>query len=158
PADCARRVVRNPASHCSRDVHSREVTMAVDIDLARSVFLAVIQEDPSKRPALLDGACGDDRDLRARVEHLLEAHQALRSIQFYPIPAPDATAGLQPCEGPGSVIGPYTLLEAIGEGGMGTVYLAEQERPVHRRVALKIIKPGMDSAQVIARFEAERQA
>ena len=61
-------------------------------------------------------------------------------------------------EGPGSMIGPYRLLERIGEGGMGAVYLAEQERPVRRRVALKIIKPGMDTEQVIGRFEAERQA
>ena len=61
-------------------------------------------------------------------------------------------------EGPGSRIGPYRLLQQIGEGGMGVVYMAEQEKPVRRRVALKIIKPGMDTAQVIARFEAERQA
>ena len=61
-------------------------------------------------------------------------------------------------EGPGSRIGPYKLLQKIGEGGMGTVYMAEQEKPVRRRVALKIIKPGMDTDQVVARFEAERQA
>ena len=61
-------------------------------------------------------------------------------------------------EGPGTVIGPYKLLEQIGEGGMGLVYMAEQTQPVRRKVALKIIKPGMDTAQVIARFEAERQA
>ena len=77
-------------------------------------------------------------------------------------PAHVATAGNHaPCslaEGPGSRIGPYKLLQMIGEGGMGSVYMAEQEKPVRRRVALKIIKPGMDSAQVIARFEAERQA
>ena len=65
---------------------------------------------------------------------------------------------LPPFEGPGTRIGPYKLLEQIGEGGMGVVYMAEQEAPVRRRVALKIIKPGMDSRQVIARFEAERQA
>ena len=61
-------------------------------------------------------------------------------------------------EGPGTVIGPYKLLQQIGEGGMGLVYMAEQTEPVRRRVALKIIKPGMDTRQVIARFEAERQA
>ena len=61
-------------------------------------------------------------------------------------------------EGPGTRIGPYKLLQKIGEGGMGVVYMAEQERPVRRRVALKIIKPGMDTGQVVARFEAERQA
>src|SRR5262249_10247564 len=61
-------------------------------------------------------------------------------------------------EGPGARIGPYKLLQQIGEGGMGVVYMAEQEEPVRRKIALKIIKPGMDSAQVLARFEAERQA
>jgi serine/threonine protein kinase/tetratricopeptide (TPR) repeat protein len=70
----------------------------------------------------------------------------------------DLTTGYQPPEGIGTRIGPYKLLQAIGEGGMGAVYLAEQEQPVRRRVALKIIKPGMDTKQVIARFEAERQA
>src|SRR5262249_25411347 len=63
-----------------------------------------------------------------------------------------------PGTGPGTRIGPYKLLQQIGEGGFGIVYMAEQDRPVHRRVACKVIKPGMDSAQVIARFEAERQA
>src|SRR5262249_57232957 len=74
---------------------------------------------------------------------------------------PDGTAGWEAArsaEGPGTVIGPYKLLEAIGEGGMGTVFMAEQTLPVRRRVALKVIKPGMDTKQVIARFEAERQA
>jgi eukaryotic-like serine/threonine-protein kinase len=132
--------------------------MGVNVDQARSIFLAAIEAGPDERPALLDGACGDDGELRARIEHLLEAHQSLGSIHFHPIPGPAAIAAGQSTEGPGSVIGPYRLLEAIGEGGMGTVYMAEQERPVRRRVALKIIKPGMDSAQVIARFEAERQA
>src|SRR5262249_41622591 len=141
-----------PASHGSRGVHSCEVAMAVDVDQARSIFLAAIEEDPRERPAFLDGACGDDGGLRARVEQLLAAHQALGTIQFRPIPGPAADAGGQSSEGPGSVIGPYKLIEAIGEGGMGTVYMAEQERPVRRRVALKVIKPGMDSARVIARF------
>jgi eukaryotic-like serine/threonine-protein kinase len=132
--------------------------MAVDVDQARSIFLAAVEEGPDERAAFLERACGDDGELRARVEHLLEAHQALGSIHFHPTPGPAANAGGRSSEGPGSVIGGYKLLEAIGEGGMGTVYMAEQERPVRRRVALKIIKPGMDSAQVIARFEAERQA
>jgi serine/threonine protein kinase len=132
--------------------------MAVDVDQARSIFLAAIEEDPQQQPAFLDTACGPDAELRARVEHLLEAHRALGSIHFDPVPGPTTNAGGSSSEGPGSVIGPYKLLEPIGEGGMGTVYMAEQERPVRRRVALKIIKPGMDSAQVIARFEAERQA
>ena len=70
----------------------------------------------------------------------------------------DVTADHQPAEGPGNRVGPYKLLQQIGEGGMGVVYMAEQEEPVRRKVALKIIKPGMDTKQVIARFEAERQA
>jgi serine/threonine protein kinase/tetratricopeptide (TPR) repeat protein len=131
--------------------------MAADLEQARSIFLAAIEKDPDERPAFLDGACGNDGSLRARVEHLLEAHQALGSIHFDPIPGPAADAGGRSSEGPGSVIGPYQLLEALGEGGMGMVYMAEQQRPVRRRVALKIIKPGMDTAQLIARFEAERQ-
>ncbi len=72
------------------------------------------------------------------------------------MPPPRSTR--PPCERPGTRIGPYKLLEQIGEGGMGVVYMAEQKEPVARRVALKIIKPGMDTQQVIARFEAERQA
>src|SRR4051812_5780303 len=76
-----------------------------------------------------------------------------RTIDLSP-PAASQSDG----EGPGSRIGPYKLVALIGEGGMGAVYMAEQEKPVRRRVALKIIKPGMDSAQVISRFEAERQA
>jgi serine/threonine protein kinase len=132
--------------------------MAADVEKARSIFLAAIEEDPAERPAFLEAACGDDGELQARVEQLLEAHQALGSIHFHSNPGPAAHAAGGSAEGPGSVIGPYKLLEAIGEGGMGTVYMAEQEHPVRRRVALKIIKPGMDSAQVIARFEAERQA
>jgi serine/threonine protein kinase len=134
--------------------------MSVAFDQSRSIFIAAIEEGLDERPAFLERACGDDGELRARVERLLEAHQALGSIhfKFRPIPEPAAKSGDRSAEGPGSVIGPYKLLEAIGEGGMGTVYMAEQERPVRRRVALKIIKPGMDSAQVIARFEAERQA
>src|SRR5262249_49897537 len=68
------------------------------------------------------------------------------------------TDGPPDCEGPGAMIGPYKLLEQIGEGGMGLVYVAEQQHPVRRKVALKVIKPGMDTRQVIARFEAERQA
>ena len=93
--------------------------MAVDVDKARSIFLAAIDEDPHERPAFLDGACGNDGELRARVEHLLEAHQALGNIHFQTIPGPAANAGGRSSEGPGSVIGPYKLLEAIGEGGMG---------------------------------------
>jgi len=89
---------------------------------------------------------------------LLKAHEQAGS--FLEIPAVDANVTIDgpQIEGPGTKIGRYELLSLIGEGGMGLVYQAEQKEPVKRRVALKIIKPGMDSAQVIARFEAERQA
>src|SRR5205807_2282173 len=98
-----------------------------------------------------------------RVEALLEAHNNPDGFLETPAVQFGATVDLSLAEvsgiePPGAVIGPYILRECIGKGGMGVVYMAEQERPVRRRVALKIIKPGMDSAQVVARFEAERQA
>ena len=105
----------------------------------------------AERQAFLDGACGDDADLRARVEVLLSAHE--EADDFLEGPAVEGSR-----EGPGTSIGPYKLLQEIGEGGMGVVYMAEQSAPVSRKVALKVIKLGMDTKQVIARFEAERQA
>jgi serine/threonine protein kinase/Flp pilus assembly protein TadD len=130
-----------------------------------SIFTAALAKgDPAERAAFLDGACGGDADLRRRVEELLRVHGDAGPFLERPAAAPRGTAEYQPDgdspprEGPGTVIGPYKLLQQIGEGGMGAVYMAEQERPVRRRVALKVIKPGMDSKQVIARFEAERQA
>ncbi len=136
----------------------------------RSIFLAALDRaDPTERAAYLDDACAGDAELRRRVEGLLEAHN--EPGEFLEPPAiGDATAQLgddgpddRPAprsviEGPGSRIGPYRLLQQIGEGGMGVVYMAEQEKPIRRKVALKIIKPGMDTGQVVARFEAERQA
>ena len=109
----------------------------------------------------LEGACAGDAALRAEVESLLEA--SARAGRFLECPAPGlhraATVDEPPvAERPGTVIGPYKLMEQIGEGGMGMVFVAEQSQPVRRKVALKLIKPGMDSKQVLARFEAERQA
>ena len=115
----------------------------------------------AERAAYLDRACGDDRAMRCRVEGLLEAHAHADGFLESPTPASTADAkadGWSAAESAGTTIGPYKLLEQIGEGGMGVVYVAEQARPVRRKVALKIIKPGMDTKQVIARFEAERQA
>jgi eukaryotic-like serine/threonine-protein kinase len=115
--------------------------------------------DPAKRQAYLQQACGDDDALRSRIKRLLQA--ADRSGRFFGhVDRADAENAEpdEPGEQPGDWIGPYRLLERIGEGGFGTVYVAEQERPIRRRVALKIIKLGMDTRQVIARFEAERQA
>ncbi len=113
----------------------------------------------AERAAFLDNACGDDPLLRASVETLLKAHDRAGSFLDVPAVDPDATLQSPPAsEGPGARIGHYKLLQMIGEGGFGAVYMAEQEEPVRRKVALKIIKLGMDTKQVIARFEAERQA
>ncbi|MCL5279414.1 MAG: protein kinase [Planctomycetes bacterium] len=115
---------------------------------------------PAERASYLEQACGGNKTLRAEIESLLKAHQEagtfLDSGALGPIGANDYSPLLT--EGPGTVIGRYKLLEKIGEGGMAVVYMAEQEQPIRRKVALKIIKLGMDTRQVIARFEAERQA
>src|SRR5262245_31730950 len=106
---------------------------------------------PQGRAAYLERACGGDADLRRRVERLLEAHdQADSFLAAGPTVAADTTEPA--AEVVGTVIGPYRLMEVIGEGGMGTVWLAEQIEPVKRLVALKVIKAGMDSKQVVARF------
>jgi serine/threonine protein kinase len=114
--------------------------------------------DPNERAAFLDAACGDNPQLRAEIEDLLQHdHEAGSFLNAAASPA--MTQAFPPsAEGPGTLIGPYKLLQQIGEGGFGVVYMAEQTRPVRRKVALKIIKPGMDTKDVIARFEAERQA
>jgi hypothetical protein len=119
---------------------------------------AVELRSAAERRQFVEQACGGDAELQRRVEELIENH--FRAGSFLESPAPDlsATAAESAREGPGTVIGPYKLLQQLGEGGMGAVFMAEQAHPVQRRVALKIIKPGMDSRQVIARFEAERQA
>jgi eukaryotic-like serine/threonine-protein kinase len=111
---------------------------------------------PQERAAFLRGACGEDHTLRRQVESLLAAHE--ETGPFLPTEPADQTVQEAPAEGPGSVIGRYKLLQQIGEGGMGMVYMAEQTAPVIRKVALKIIRLGMDTRQVVARFEAERQA
>lgn len=126
------------------------------------IFEAALKKSAGpERDAFIDEACGDDSVLRARVASLIEAHQDPES--FLDNPAEAALAGLgetviTELERDGQQVGPYKLLQQIGEGGMGVVFMAEQTEPVRRRVALKIIKPGMDTREVIARFEAERQA
>jgi len=136
---------------------------------AKDIFLAALDRQPAERAALLDEACAGNAMLRRQVEALLRAHDEPDSLLDRPRIALDLPSGGPPpdlevtldqplTEQPGSVIGPYKLLQEIGHGGMGVVYMAEQTEPVARRVALKIIKPGMDTRQVIARFEAERQA
>src|SRR5262249_13247593 len=112
------------------------------------------------RADYLRQVCAGNGDLRARGEELLRAHDGEQSCLESPAAAPFVPTITEPPvpEATGTVVGPYKLLEQIGEGGMGTVYMAEQTEPVQRKVALKLIKPGMDSRQVISRFEAERQA
>src|SRR5499433_369067 len=126
----------------------------------RAIFIAALEKDnPAERAAFLDQACADDRPLRQRIERLLKAHEPADSFLEHRPPGLGVTVDEPPItERPGTVIGPYKLKEQIGEGGMGLVFVAEQQEPLRRRVALKIIKPGMDSKQVVARFEAERQA
>src|SRR5207249_3596589 len=126
----------------------------------QSIFALALDKAPTgERRAFLDEACAGDAKLRAEVDALLHAHE--NPDRFLEIPGMNLLPTLDSLtlsERPGSVIGPYKLLQQIGEGGMGTVFMAEQTRPVQRKVALKVIRPGMDSRQVIARFEAERQA
>jgi eukaryotic-like serine/threonine-protein kinase len=127
----------------------------------REIFTAALEiAGASERSQYLDAACSDDPPLRQRVEALLAEHQKDDSFLLdSPPPGLSATVGRSLLsESPGTQIGPYKLLQQIGEGGMGVVWMAEQTQPVQRKVALKVIKPGMDSRQVIARFEAERQA
>ncbi len=126
-----------------------------------SLFEAALELPREQRETYLNQACAGDAALRARIEALLAGHEqtdgildkaneaALQTPRPRPIP---------PAENPGDKIGPYKLLQQIGEGGCGVVWMAEQESPVRRRVALKIIKLGMDTKLVVARFEAERQA
>ena len=129
-----------------------------------TIFEAARQlADPEAQAAYLNSACGDDQSLRQRIEQLLRA--ARKAKDFFqkqastlPLPPAQTVPVAAIAEGAGSIIGRYKLLQKIGEGGCGVVYMAEQEEPVRRRVALKVIKLGMDTKEVIARFEAERQA
>ncbi len=133
----------------------------------RDLFMAALQLEDAARSAYLDRACAGETALRQRVEALLAAFAQAGSFLQHPagdrratsdISPPGPSSGSDPAEGPGTVIGPYKLIEPIGEGGMGSVWMAQQTEPIKRLVAVKLIKAGMDSKQVIARFEAERQA
>ena len=121
-------------------------------------FAALEKHSPQERAAYLDEACAGDPDCRRRVEKMLAAQGQAGSFLDHPRLTLDATRDEPIAECPGTVIGPYKLLQQIGEGGFGVVFMAEQQEPVRRKVALKVIKLGMDTRQVIARFEAERQA
>ncbi len=120
-----------------------------------ALFNEAINYTPDQRTAFLNGACGNNAELRQKVDTLLKAHD--EADEFLP-EAPTLGDSADPIEQPGTVIGRYKLLQPIGEGGMGAVFMAEQSEPVRRKVAFKIIKLGMDSKSVVARFEAERQA
>src|SRR5579872_3751178 len=127
---------------------------------AKGIFLAALDiQDPGERAAFVVRSCQGDNLLQKRVEDLLRAYGESGG-PLDKMAAAIATTRLgEPIrEQVGSTIGPYKLMEQIGEGGFGLVFVAEQQHPMRRKVALKIIKPGMDSRQVIARFEAERQA
>ncbi len=128
-------------------------------DPAKSIFLNALEIDAADaRRAYVAAQCGDDADLRRDVEKLLAHHAGLSGF-LEPAGVPPGVATVASTgERPGTVIGPYKLLELIGEGGFGVVFMAEQTEPIRRKVALKLLKPGMDSRQVITRFEAERQA
>ena len=129
---------------------------------------ALLRTTAGERAAFLDEACAGDAGQRRRIEELLQASEQAATFLELPragLPGggdepiwPPHTAALFLTEGPGTRIGRYKLLQQIGEGGCGTVFMAEQEEPVRRRVALKVIKLGMDTKSVVARFEAERQA
>src|SRR5262249_27122234 len=113
----------------------------------------------AERRQFVDRACGGDAELRRRVEELIENH--FRAGDFLESPAAHLVVTLPDppvSERPGTVVGPYRLLEQLGEGGFGVVFRAEQTQPVRRQVALKVLKPGMDTRQGVARVEAERQA
>src|SRR5262245_50571166 len=120
-----------------------------------SIFAQAVEiGSDADRAAFLDRACGDNPALRAEVEALLRADARSGDLLDLPETLVATTGHYDSGEAPGSVIGPYKLLEQIGEGGFGVVFMAEQSQPVRRKVALKILKPGMDTRQVVARFEA----
>ena len=125
----------------------------------RKLYEQALDLPPDDRPIFLQRECRGEAEVRQRVEALLEAHEEVGGFLAEPTAGAPASEPLAPeREAPGSVIGNYKLLQQVGEGGMGTVWMAEQFEPVRRKVALKIIKLGMDTKQVIVRFEAERQA
>lgn len=132
--------------------------MPINPELVRDVFLEAAELPVADRAAYLSQRCGHDVALLEEVKRLLAAHEEPASVLNRP--APGVPTALEPpiSERPGTTIGPYKLLEQIGEGGFGIVFMAEQTQPLRRKVALKVLKPGMDIRQIVARFEAERQA
>jgi len=123
-----------------------------------AIFFAACQKPPEERAGYLDQVCRGDPVLRRRAEQFLSAQGEIGSFLDSGIAHVPVTIDDPITERPGTVIGPYKLVEQIGEGGFGVVFMAEQTQPVRRKVAFKVLKPGMDTRQVVARFEAERQA
>ena len=127
-----------------------------------ALFALALAKPAAERAAWFDRECGADQALRQRLEALLAAHESPDELSPKDKPAAKATMKIEIAEAPdeavGQTLGRYKLMERLGEGGCGVVYVAEQTEPVRRRVALKVIKLGMDTKQVVARFEAERQA
>ena len=128
--------------------------MSESFEQIEALFSRALEFGPDERAAFLAGACGQDAQLLARLQTLLDAHELDEGI----LSKQPRREAVSLAEQPGDRIGNYKLLQQIGEGGCGVVYMAEQETPVRRRVALKVIKLGMDTKNVVARFEAERQA
>ena len=128
------------------------------IQREQALFAAALEHAPEERSVFLDGACHDDPELRQRLETLLAANKDPVSLLPEDMTADATHDSPFHDESVGQTLGRYKLLERVGEGGFGIVYVAEQTKPVRRRVALKVIKLGMDTKQVVARFEAERQA
>ena len=149
---------------------STRMTTPPPSNCAEGILIAALDHAPEDRESFLITACGNDAALLAEVREMLAAHDAMPT-GFLDEPAADqmatikvnvgnhmAAGGMPLVEQPGDMIGHYKLREQIGEGGFGTVWVADQEKPVRRRVALKVIKMGMDTKEVITRFEQERQA
>jgi eukaryotic-like serine/threonine-protein kinase len=126
------------------------------------LFGLALIKPTAERALFLDRECGEDNALRARLDEMLAAHEQLETVLAAEAESVRPSIKLDfadtPDEAVGQTLGRYKLLEQVGEGGCGVVYVAEQTEPVRRRVALKVIKLGMDTKQVVARFEAERQA
>src|SRR5689334_16944217 len=132
--------------------------MPADPKRVRDLFLAAAELPAGDRTAYLSANASGDAELRAAVERLLAAHEQPAPILDRPAPGVPTAEYAPMAETVGTKIGLYKLMEQIGEGGFGLVFVAEQAEPVRRKVALKVLKPGMDSRDVVARFEAERQA
>jgi serine/threonine protein kinase len=132
--------------------------MSIDHERVQSLFRAAVEKPAEARAAFLDEQCDGDSVLKGRVQELVASHEETGSFLDREPPWLLSTENSDFSEAVGEKIGPYELRERIAEGGMGVVFVAEQEKPIRRKVAIKVIKPGMDSKLVIARFEAEQQA